>query len=151
MSRSNPHPELSDARLEQLLGVALGVPAEPTDLADRIVSHTALKVERLGNRRRVAGRIWPSLVELAAVLGLAVCAAWWVASREQSPTPPVPTLALDLPLDATLDARIDDQIALLGLQVDVVASKDLWNSGEGMDEALLPYELDALALDPMVF
>lgn len=152
MSEKTPgHRTLSDAQLEQLLDRALA-PARLSDELDaRILAATRVRVERRGERS-VLARLAPSIIELAAVLGLAACAAWWVSNQDQLPTPEPTLVELELPAPAPLDARIDDDIALLGLQIDLIASGDTWDGAGGeLDGALLPYELDVLTHDPMVF
>lgn len=161
--------EMLDERLDNLLDDALRLPEAPPGLSDRVLGATAEAFAAHRRRkpsaaggRRVLARIGPGLLSLAATMALAAGAALWIASmRAQVPVEPVPgggsIASVDpqaTPVDAAWNASIDDAITLLALQVEMVDLRwdETWaEPHEGVEDAVLRWELEAMSGEEMVF
>jgi hypothetical protein len=148
----------TDPQLDALLDEALRPTEASADLADRIVSATLpyLPGQSSAVVARIGPRLTPSLLGVAAAVGLVASvgiALWFTGS---SPTTPTNSLALlhedmaqiNQAMSSTADQQIDEQIDVLNLQVSLAESTVMWVSqDELLDLAITHYELDRYAED----
>jgi len=174
----------TDPALDALLDKAVshGSPKMDPGLADRIVAHTLPMLPREGgtpaNEGGVLARIGPfsvpAMMRIAAVV--AVVAGAWIAvsvmNQDIGISPgEAPTLAVN-PSDALFaeivpglkeidlaveqgNTRIDEQLDVLGLRIDLASSEDVWgaadqDTNERIGDAITGFEFDQFSADAML-
>lgn len=167
MDTQQPQPDISypptDAALDALLDEALtpgapGIPPADPQLAQRVYQRT---LPMLGYPRPVLARIGPRLWRVAAAAAIVAGGVLAVSLMQPSTTTPIDQVAVETtptesqPTElASLEGvitpgntRIDEQLDVLALQVDLASTDEAWGSdklstSDLIDQAVARFEID---------